>query len=118
MGQSSKDKFLSQKNVSLDLMLPFEKIIYFLLFIFILAVPLALVIRMDIMIYVGLLDIFILSAAAIIKPSIIIELIRKKKTNFEEKYGEKLPVISMIFRILGVYFFGVAIIILRNLVLQ
>lgn len=96
----------------------FEKVIFFLLFIFVLAVPMALVIRMDVMIYVGVIDFIILGSAALIKPGMILEVMRKYDPKFNDKYEKKVTALAIFFRVFGLIFVVVGIGIFKIVVLK
>ncbi|NLI93175.1 MAG: hypothetical protein GX434_13625 [Peptococcaceae bacterium] len=117
MKQSSKDKYLSQKGKTSSKgkrgsssvqqkkpLAPFEKLVLFLLFIFLIAAPLAFFVNKSIMIYVGLVNYFILGAAITVRPDYVVEVMRKNNKRFEELYGQRVDRLLITIRVFGIIF--------------
>lgn len=129
MTQSSKERYLSQKRKAGNTsgkasvkekkpMTPFEKLVLFLLLIFIITVPVAYFVNKQIMVYVGLVNYFILGLASAAKPNLIIDIMRKNNERFEQIYGNKVGSLTLAIRVFGIFFVGVGIYFLYALVLQ
>lgn len=121
MKQTSREKYLSQKKFDSKTrkkvgtalqnakkpLAPFEKLVLFLLLIFVISIPLALLINKDIMIYVGLINYFILGLAITVKPELVINIMRKNNARFEEIYGKRFGTLITVIRGLGILFLGI-----------
>lgn len=121
MKQTSKEKYLSQKGITVKTrdkarsttrkekkpLSSFEKLVLFLLLLFLVASPLAFWIRKDIIVYVGLFNYLILGLAITLKPEMVIDIMRKNNLRFEEIYGQKIATLKRVIRSLGLLFVGV-----------
>lgn len=129
MNQSSKDRYLSQKGVSRDkagaasvpgkkALAPLEKLVLLLVFIFLVASPLAFLVNKEIMVYVGLINYFILGLAIAVKPDLVIEIMRKNRAKFDEIYSQRMGKLNFTIRAFGLVFIAVGAVFLYLLVLQ
>lgn len=119
MKQSSKERYLAQKPsrgrpVSVVAqgkkpLAPFEKLVLGLVFVFLIASPLAFLVNKEIMIYVGLINYLILGLAIAVKPEFVTDVMRKNRLNFDEVYGKKLKSLSLTIRGFGVILVGVGV---------
>ena len=122
MKQSSKERYLSQKDTTQAgtragrthskekrALAPFEKLVIFLIVMFIIATPFAYFINTDIMVYVGLINYLILGLVTVTMPQLVIDLMRKNKVKFEQNYEKRIKSLTLIIRLLGVSFVGAGI---------
>lgn len=102
-----------------DLILPFEKLILFMLVIFLFAVPFAFMNVFQPMIYVGIIDLLLLGIVFSFKPDMVIQVMRKKDpAKFERNYAQKIKVLAISLRLYGVGFFIIGAGMLRLLILK
>lgn len=131
MKESSKDKYLSQKTKAAKAksksgkssnrkgpLTSFEKLVLFLLLVFIIAVPIAFFLHKDIMIYVGLINCFIIGIATAFRPGLIIDIMQKNNAKFDELYGSRIQGLSIAIRIFGIFFVVVGAFFLYQIVVQ
>lgn len=130
MEQSRKERFLSQKGIKIKTkesaeaalirskrpLAKLEKLLLFLLFIFIVAAPFSLLVNMNIMMCVGLANYFILGLAIAVKPDMVIEIMQKGNYRFEEIYAKRITSLTKVIRLVGVLFLIVGGFILYNFV--
>lgn len=102
-----------------DLILPFEKLVLFLLFLFMLAVPFAFLDQFQPMIYVGIIDLLLLGIVFTIKPEMVMQVMRKKSAEkFDKNYGGKLRLLSISLRLYGIGFFVIGAAMVRIMILK
>lgn len=119
MIQSSKERYLAQKVTikqsksqhkdqsknqasRFKTLSSFEKLVLYLVLVFVVSAPLAFLINQDIMIYVALINYFILGFATAFKPDLIIESMRKNKEKFETYDADKIKKLSLMIRVFGI----------------
>lgn len=112
---SKKGKAASRAKLNLT---PFEKLVLFLALVFVVASPLALLFNKDIMIYIAMLNYFILGLAVAFKPEMIVDIMRKNNKRFEELYSKKITVLVRSIRVLGIIFTVIGIYFTYPLLLQ
>lgn len=124
MKQSSKERYLSQKGTNnlnkgqttdLDAqgkktLSSFEKLVIFLVLIFVIAIPLSFLVNKEIMVYVGIINYLILGLAIAVKPEFITDMMRKNsKRKPDEVYEKRLIRLTRAIRVFGILFVGVGL---------
>lgn len=128
MKQSSKERYLAQKpskgktgSMAAKGKKPlaaFEKLVLFLVLVFLVASPLAFLLNKDIMVYVGLINYFILGLAIAVKPEFVTDVMRKNRDDFDEIFGTRLTSLSLTIRAFGIVLVGVGLAVLYIIVLK
>jgi uncharacterized membrane protein len=86
--------------------------------LFLIASPLAFLVNKDIMVYVGLLNYFILGLAILVKPALVIDLMRKNRKNFDQTYEKRMTKLMITIRLFGIFFVAIGGALLYFVVLQ
>jgi hypothetical protein len=105
MEQSSKERYISQKAKrgkkgkaartaaqAKKPLAPFEKLVLFLLLVFLIAAPLSFKVNKSIIFYVGIVNYFILGAAITVKPNLVVDVMRKNNRKLNKYMVRKLEV--------------------------
>lgn len=87
----------------------FEKIVLVLLLVFILSIPLALLLHKDIVIYAGLINYFIIGLVILIKPGLVIEIMKKNNEKYQQVTEERIIFLTSGLRVGGIVFVLVGI---------
>jgi hypothetical protein len=130
MNLTSKEQYLAQKGITVKTRgrvrnIPgdkklgsLERLLIILLLIFVMAIPLDLLLDQDIMTYVGLINYLIIGLAITVKPVLVIDIMWRNNTRFDEIYGEKITKLQWVIRAFGLLLIGIGVVIYYFLVLQ
>lgn len=93
----------------------FEKLLLVMFSISIFAAAASFFTELEIITYITIANYLILSLIILIRPGLILQILRKRAGNLNEDYKKKEMYLSMALRVVGVLFLGIAYLLLYNL---
>ncbi|KUO65923.1 MAG: hypothetical protein APF84_01295 [Gracilibacter sp. BRH_c7a] len=93
----------------------FEKLLLVMFGISIFAAAASLFTELEVITYITIANYLILAVIILIRPVLILQILRKRTENFDKEYQKKELYLTMALRVVGVVFLGIAYLLLYNL---
>ncbi|KUO65910.1 MAG: hypothetical protein APF84_01230 [Gracilibacter sp. BRH_c7a] len=71
--------------------------------------------ELEVITYITIANYLILAVIILIRPVLILQILRKRTENFDKEYQKKELYLTMALRVVGVVFLGIAYLLLYNL---
>lgn len=113
-GRSIPEKRIKEKTPREPFSI-FEKLLLVMFGISIFAAAASFFTELEVITYITIANYLILGIIIIIRPTLILQILRKRTENFNEDYKKKELYLSMALRVVGVLFLGIAYLLLYNL---